>query len=142
MQQDLALGALIGVTHAERNGHHYVDGFADTPAAEAEAFLAAHPDLYVRDGDKVRLAIHDGDLLTGSLTAPGFATSVHPDWSALSPLQQPTAKILQEQSSMTTKRLGVIMNGVTGRMGLNQHLIRSIVAIRDRAACCSATATA
>ena len=32
---------------------------------------------------------------------------------------------------MTTKRLGVIMNGVTGRMGLNQHLIRSIIAIRD-----------
>src|SRR5579884_1880517 len=28
------------------------------------------------------------------------------------------------------KRLGLIMNGVTGRMGLNQHLIRSIVAIR------------
>ena len=28
MQQDLALGALIGVTHAERNGHHYVDGLA------------------------------------------------------------------------------------------------------------------
>src|SRR6202042_1538666 len=33
---------------------------------------------------------------------------------------------------MTTKRLGVIMNGITGRMGLNQHLIRSIVAIRDQ----------
>src|SRR5258705_11944670 len=32
---------------------------------------------------------------------------------------------------MTTQRLGVIMNGVTGRMGLNQHLIRSIIAIRD-----------
>ena len=32
---------------------------------------------------------------------------------------------------MTTKRLGIIMNGVTGRMGLNQHLIRSIIAIRD-----------
>ena len=31
------------------------------------------------DGNKVRLAIHDGDLLTGSLTAPGFATGVHPD---------------------------------------------------------------
>jgi predicted dehydrogenase len=28
------------------------------------------------------------------------------------------------------KRLGIIMNGVTGRMGMNQHLIRSIVAIR------------
>jgi predicted dehydrogenase len=31
---------------------------------------------------------------------------------------------------MSTKRLGIIMNGVTGRMGMNQHLIRSIVAIR------------
>jgi predicted dehydrogenase len=31
---------------------------------------------------------------------------------------------------MAQKRLGIIMNGVTGRMGTNQHLIRSIVAIR------------
>ena len=92
VQQDLALGALIGIAHAERNGHHYVDGFGDTPAAEADAFLAAHPDLYVRDGEKVRLSIHDGDLLTGSLTAPGFATSVHPDWSTMQPLAVPAAR--------------------------------------------------
>jgi hypothetical protein len=98
VQQDLALGALIGVTHAERNGHHYVDGFSDTPAPEAEAFRAAHPDLYVREGDSVRLSIHDGDLLTGSLTSPGFATGVHPNWSALSPLEPPKAKILKEQA--------------------------------------------
>jgi len=31
-----------------------------------------------------------------------------------------------------TIRLGVIMNGVTGRMGTNQHLIRSINAIRNQ----------
>jgi predicted dehydrogenase len=31
---------------------------------------------------------------------------------------------------MKTVRIGVIMNGVTGRMGTNQHLIRSINAIR------------
>ncbi|KAA0688452.1 Gfo/Idh/MocA family protein [Azospirillum brasilense] len=31
---------------------------------------------------------------------------------------------------MSTKRLGIIMHGVTGRMGMNQHLIRSILAIR------------
>jgi hypothetical protein len=98
VQQDLALGALIGVTHAERNGHHYVDGFGDTPAGEAQAYLTAHPDLYVDDGSKIGLAIHDGDLLTGSLTAPGFATSVHPEWSAMSPLERPTTTILQEQS--------------------------------------------
>jgi hypothetical protein len=98
VQQDLALGALIGVTHAERNGHPYVDGFGDTPAAEAQAFLSAHPDLYEGDGGKVRLAIHDGNLLTGSLTAPGFATSVHPDWSAVSPLERPTTRVFQEQT--------------------------------------------
>jgi predicted dehydrogenase len=32
---------------------------------------------------------------------------------------------------VSTTRLGIIMNGVTGRMGMNQHLIRSIVAIRN-----------
>ncbi|MBU2286632.1 MAG: gfo/Idh/MocA family oxidoreductase, partial [Gammaproteobacteria bacterium] len=31
---------------------------------------------------------------------------------------------------MTQQRLGIIMHGVTGRMGTNQHLIRSIKAIR------------
>lgn len=94
VQQDLALGAFIGVTHAERNGHHYVDGFGETPAAEAQAFAVAHPDLYADAGQGIRLTIHDGDLLTGSLRTTGFATSVHPDWSAIAPLDQP--KSLQE----------------------------------------------
>lgn len=94
VQQDLALGALIGVTHAERNGHHYVDGFGETPLAETAAFAAAHPDLYADSGQGIRLSIHNGDLLTGSLHATGFATAVHPDWSALRPLEQP--KSLQE----------------------------------------------
>ena len=33
---------------------------------------------------------------------------------------------------MRERRAGIIMNGVTGRMGLNQHLIRSILAIRNQ----------
>ena len=32
---------------------------------------------------------------------------------------------------MAEKRLGIIMNGVTGRMGTNQHLMRSLLAIRE-----------
>ena len=36
------------------------------------------------------------------------------------------------EHSMATKTLGLIMHGVTGRMGMNQHLIRSIVAIRNQ----------
>jgi predicted dehydrogenase len=31
---------------------------------------------------------------------------------------------------MAEQRLGIVMHGVTGRMGMNQHLLRSIVAIR------------
>jgi predicted dehydrogenase len=33
---------------------------------------------------------------------------------------------------MAIQRIGIIMNGVTGRMGTNQHLIRSVVALRKQ----------
>ena len=33
---------------------------------------------------------------------------------------------------MADRRIGIIMNGITGRMGMNQHLIRSVLAIRDQ----------
>jgi predicted dehydrogenase len=33
---------------------------------------------------------------------------------------------------MNPRRIGIIMNGVTGRMGLNQHLVRSVLAIRGQ----------
>src|SRR5688572_19529633 len=33
---------------------------------------------------------------------------------------------------MAERRLGLIMHGVTGRMGYNQHLVRSILAIREQ----------
>ena len=34
--------------------------------------------------------------------------------------------------TVTTHKVGIIMNGVTGRMGTNQHLLRSIMAIREQ----------
>ena len=33
---------------------------------------------------------------------------------------------------MITHKVGIIMNGVTGRMGTNQHLLRSIKAIIEQ----------
>ena len=33
---------------------------------------------------------------------------------------------------MTEKRIGIVMHGVTGRMGTNQHLVRSLLAIRKQ----------
>ena len=63
VQQDLALATLIGATHIERNGHHYVDGMTGAPRAEEDAFLKAHPDLYHRAANgRVRLTIRDGAI--------------------------------------------------------------------------------
>ncbi|MBI4274379.1 MAG: mandelate racemase [Rhizobiales bacterium] len=84
VQQDLALATLIGASHVERNGHHYVDGMAGAPAAEQTAFLAAHPNLYQRaPNGSVRLHIASGALDLTTLDTPGFGTGVIPDFSAM-----------------------------------------------------------
>jgi hypothetical protein len=83
VQQDLALASLLGIAHAERNGHHYVNGMAGLPEAEQERFLKAHGDLYERSHGAVRLKIVDGNLQIGSLACPGFASGTLPDWSAM-----------------------------------------------------------
>lgn len=83
VQQDLALVNLIGLTHVERNGHHFVDGFFGRTAKERDGFLAAHPDLYHRAGDQVRLTIKDGLIALGSLDGSGYAVAAEPDFSAL-----------------------------------------------------------
>jgi predicted dehydrogenase len=36
------------------------------------------------------------------------------------------------ERNVATRRIGILMHGVTGRMGYNQHLVRSILAIRDQ----------
>lgn len=91
LQQDLVLVNLLGLGHVERNGHHYVDGFGDAPAAEAKGFAAAHPDLYESAAGRPRLAIRRGRIALGSLhAAPGFASAAEPDWTSLSPLNDLT----------------------------------------------------
>ena len=83
LQQDLALVNLIGVTHVERNGHHYVNGLQSRPQAEQAAFCQAHPDLYEHSHGAARLRIRDGQLQIASLDALGYASTVMPDFSAM-----------------------------------------------------------
>ena len=87
VQQDLALASVLGLSHVERNGHHYVNGFAGqgAGAAEQQRFLSAHPDLYQMSHGSVRLAIRDGSIALGSLDIPGFACGAQPDWTTLAP---------------------------------------------------------
>jgi len=83
LQQDVALVSLLGLTHVERNGHHYVDGMAARPAAEQRAFVTAHADLYGVDRGVVRVRITGGRLAIGSLACAGFASAAEPDWSSM-----------------------------------------------------------
>ena len=83
LQQDLALISQLGLTHVERNGHHYVNGMADLPRAEQQAFLTAHPDLYEQSHGAVRVRIANGMLSLDSLDCPGFASRALPDWNSM-----------------------------------------------------------
>ena len=86
VQQDTLLAASLGVTHIERNGHHYVDGFGIAPDAEARAFSQAHPGFYDAPSGRPRLAVHGGKLDLTSLHGPGFARGAEPIWDSLQPI--------------------------------------------------------
>jgi hypothetical protein len=77
VQQDLALAGFLGIGHIERNGHHYVDGFATCGAAEAQAFATAHPDLYSSTPPRLRIDAGRIDMQSAN-RAKGFSTSVVP----------------------------------------------------------------
>jgi hypothetical protein len=72
VRQDLALVNLIGITHVERNGHHYVNGTASLPAAKQARFLNAHPGLCETTHAATRLSISAGELAIASLVGKGL----------------------------------------------------------------------
>jgi hypothetical protein len=79
--QDLAMMALLGVTHVERNGHHYYRGLSMLPRDWQEATLASHGDLYRRhDEGFACLRIENGRIdLTSANAAPfGAAPAFDP----------------------------------------------------------------
>ena len=84
VQQDLALVSLLGLTHVERNAHHFIDGMSVAPQGEQEAFLKAHPKLYHREpGKPVRLSAQSGRLDLSSLDCAGFAVGAEMDFNSL-----------------------------------------------------------
>jgi hypothetical protein len=87
LQQDLALVSLLGLTHVERNGHHYVNGMAGLPAHEQQQFLGGHEDIYEQTHGAVRLRIKGGMIQMKSLDCPGYASRAMPDWHAMSKMR-------------------------------------------------------
>jgi hypothetical protein len=86
--QDLAMMALLGIDHVERNGHHYYRGLSMFPSDWQQAMLAAHGDLYAphRDGFAC-LRIDGGKLGLASANEAPFGVAPLLDPSRFGPLE-------------------------------------------------------
>lgn len=95
VQQDLATVRALGITHVERNGHHYVRGLAHCSPRERAAALRHHADLYAGDEREAWLRIENGRLRVGSLATPGYGVAFEPDLDAMIPLERWTFDSLE-----------------------------------------------
>ncbi len=84
--QDLAVVATLGITHAERNGHHYFAGLSQFPRAAQEAILAQHGDLYTRHASGYPMVdIRRGSIAVGSVVAAPFGYAIDLDTGSFIP---------------------------------------------------------
>ncbi len=83
LQADLALVALLGIPHVERNGHHYFFGLDHLTQGEQAAALDKHADLYTRSGEAAVLNIRDGRILIRSVQVPGMGFSALPTMDSM-----------------------------------------------------------
>ena len=87
LQQDLAMMALLGIAHVERNGHHYYRGLSMFPREWQDSALQSHSDLYSRHPqDFAHLRIVDGHVDLTSVNAAPFGVAPALDPSSFSPL--------------------------------------------------------
>ncbi len=83
VQSDLCLIATLGLTHVERNGHHYHRGLSYLPRSQQQSALSAHGDFYVERQGTVVPRLVDGKFEIGSLQCVGFGFAVAPDMESL-----------------------------------------------------------
>jgi hypothetical protein len=81
----LCLTATLGISHVERNGHHFQPGLAYLDEDEQRAALDAHPDFYSTTGGVVAPRLADGQFQTGSLQCVGFGFAALPDMRRWTP---------------------------------------------------------
>lgn len=79
LQQDLATAATLGLTHVEKNGHHYVRGCAHCTPQERQGLRAYHASLYQQLGNELFLDIRGGQVNLTSLQCPGYGVGFEVD---------------------------------------------------------------
>jgi hypothetical protein len=76
LQQDLAMMALLGIDHVERNGHHYYRGLSMLPSDWQQAARDAHGDMYsLHPQGFAHLHIRDGVVDLSSTNGAPFGVS-------------------------------------------------------------------
>ena len=88
LTQDLAVLATLGITHSERNGHHYFAGLSMFPDDVQKQMMQHHGSLYRSDGSFPTLAVSEGTLdITTVVDAP-FGYDFEMDTTRYTPLDQ------------------------------------------------------
>ena len=76
--QDLAVGATLGLSHMERNGHHYVAGLSPFSKTIQQQILTQHSDLYhshnAKEDTFPTLTIHQGKIKLASVNKSAFGS--------------------------------------------------------------------
>jgi hypothetical protein len=88
LQQDLAMVSILGITHCERNGHHYNRGLSMLSPADKASVARHHTDLYEERDGEWYLKVANGQVRINSLFAPGFAVRDEPDWDSMLDLRK------------------------------------------------------
>ncbi|MDA0837397.1 MAG: hypothetical protein O3B01_15100 [Planctomycetota bacterium] len=88
LQSDLCAVASLGITHLERNGHHYFRGLRHLPQSDFQLAIQRHPDLYRVDGEEAFLNVRNGRLDIASLQCPGFGLGLELNMNAFTPAEE------------------------------------------------------
>ena len=88
LQSDLALVSAMGITHVERNGHHYHEGLRYLDEAHYDEIIACHGDLYASVDGVPALKIRDGKISLNSVNQNGFGFGVDPHFETYQVVRQ------------------------------------------------------
>lgn len=81
LHQDLCVAASLGITHSERNGHHYIRAFDHFSPKERDRAIQEFPELYEAGRPTVKVA--NGMMDVRGINAVGFGVRTEPDWDSL-----------------------------------------------------------
>lgn len=97
LMQDLAVMAVMGMTHVERNGHHYYRGLSMYPEDVQGEVLERHNDLYHRtEAGYPAVRVEDGRIEFESVNHAPFGRDVELDATQFTPAEEWTIDSIYE----------------------------------------------